>query len=168
MFLYPVITRGYLCVSLVITLYLGAWFACGCAFNNNNLTLWSVTHHLIIYRLFLQSNCSTLCHWKWRNVSLLLSIWYYMSVKDSCPLCTCAWIVAHLMMTKKMKFLSPTIKGFNIVLFVCLFLLREQFIDISFFVLWATGPDMMCCLHNYLVYMVHILLWYVMYWLSTI
>ena len=35
-------------------------------------------------------------------------------------------------MTKnKMKFLSPTIKGSK-VLFVCLLLLREQFIDISF------------------------------------
>ena len=30
----------------------------GCAFNNNDIALWSVTHHLIIYRLFRQSNCS--------------------------------------------------------------------------------------------------------------
>ena len=51
MFLYPVITRGYLCVlSVIIIFFFTFWghdlLVGGCTFNNDNIALWSVTYYM--------------------------------------------------------------------------------------------------------------------------
>ena len=170
MLLYPVITRGYSCALLVVIFsptFWGAWFACAvlkpleCSFSNNDIVLWSVTHHLIIS---LQSNCSI--HFVTGADGWVFDTILILSVRDSCPLCIC-----HIKTFSCLKSVGANYKRFcSSLCFLLLELLREQFnflTDVSF--LFCEPQAQTCCLHILaMCTWLHFLLWYVMYLLYSI